>query len=156
MNLIHEQHIARLQVGQDGGEVTRLGNHGPGCRTEPDPQLLGDDARERGLAQARRAMEQHMVDRLATLPRGRDEDREILAHGRLADETVQFLRSQGHIHPVIVMGRRVHQPLIGRVRRAVAHWLSSFRAAGIRRSRSLAASPDCAARLTALNASARP
>ena len=55
----------RLEVGEDGGEVAGLGQHRAGGGAEVHPQLAGDDLGQRGLAEARRAEQQHVVERLA-------------------------------------------------------------------------------------------
>src|SRR5204863_2864562 len=69
----------------------------------------------RGLAEAGRTDKQHMVQRLVTLARGFDEDREILACLRLADELGQQLRAQRGVADIVgtALGRndaggRVH------------------------------------------------
>ena len=65
VDLVDEQHVARLQVGQDGGEVAGALDHRAGGGAEADAQLAGDDLGERGLAEAGRAVQQHVVQRLA-------------------------------------------------------------------------------------------
>jgi hypothetical protein len=50
--------------------------------------------RQRGLAQAGRAEQQHVVERLAALARRADEDFELLAHLGLADVFVEQLGPQ--------------------------------------------------------------
>src|SRR5690606_35571079 len=57
-------------------------------------ELGRDDLSERGLAQARRAGEQDVVEGLAPLPRRLDEHPEVLAQLGLADELVEALRAQ--------------------------------------------------------------
>ena len=49
---------------------------------------------ERRLAEPRRAVEQHVVERLAALLRGGDRDLEVLAHAILADVLVERARAQ--------------------------------------------------------------
>ena len=56
--------------------------------------LARDDVRERRLAQARRAEQQHVVERLLALARGLDEDRELAADLFLADVFVELLGPQ--------------------------------------------------------------
>ena len=70
MDLVDEQHVVRLQVGQQRGQVAGALDHRAGGLAQVDAQLVGDDVRERGLAQARRAEDQHVVERLAALARG--------------------------------------------------------------------------------------
>ena len=54
-----------------------------------DAELGGDDSGERGLAETGRAVEQHVIHRLAALFRGLDRDGEILLDLRLAREVGQ-------------------------------------------------------------------
>ncbi|MNM72337.1 hypothetical protein D3C81_840280 [compost metagenome] len=50
---------------------------------------MGDDIGQGGLAQAWRAKDQGVVERLAAAPGGLDEQRHLLAHHRLPDVLVQ-------------------------------------------------------------------
>ena len=63
MDLVDEQDVARLQVGELGGEVAGAHDHRPRGQTEADPELGGDDLGERGLAKPGRPGEQNMVER---------------------------------------------------------------------------------------------
>ena len=65
VDLVDEQHVLRLEVGEQRGEVARALEHRARGLAQVDAELLGDDVRERGLAQARRAEQQHVVERLA-------------------------------------------------------------------------------------------
>ena len=51
---------------------------GPAVCTNGDVELVGDDLGERGLAEAGRAGEQHVVERLAARGGGLDRDRELV------------------------------------------------------------------------------
>ena len=65
VDLVDEQHVARLQVGEQRGEIAGALDHRPGGGAEADAQLARDDLRQRRLAEAGRAVEQHVVERLA-------------------------------------------------------------------------------------------
>ena len=111
MDLVDEQHIARLQVGQDGGEVAGALDHRAGGGAEADPELARDDLCQGGLAEARRAMQQHMVERFAPAARRLDEHREVLPACPLADELAQGLRPQARLGGVFPgAGRRDRAP----------------------------------------------
>jgi len=71
MDLVDEQHIARLQIGQDGGQIPRSLDHRARGRAEADAQFAGDDLRQRGLAEAWGAVQQDVVQRLAARARRR-------------------------------------------------------------------------------------
>ena len=84
-----------LEVGQDRRQVaSACSSTGPEVERRFDAQLAGDDVRERRLAEAGRAEQQHVVQRLAAPLGGADEDLELLARLRLADVFGQPLRPQ--------------------------------------------------------------
>ena len=74
VDLVDEQHVARLQVGQQRREVAGALDHRARGGAEPDPHLARDDLRQGGLAEPRRAGKQHMVERLAAGLGRLDED----------------------------------------------------------------------------------
>ena len=82
-------------VAQDAGEIELLLQHRArkSC-VNVHIQFLGDDGGERGLAQARRAVEQHVVHRLAAHAGGFDGDREILFELALPGEIGEAARAQ--------------------------------------------------------------
>jgi hypothetical protein len=84
-----------FEIGQDRRQVAGLVQHRAGGGAEVDPQLAGDDLGQGGLAQAGRAEQQHVVQRLAPALGGLDEDPEIALGLLLADELGQGLRAQG-------------------------------------------------------------
>ena len=65
VDLVDEEHVALFEVGEQRGEVAGLGDHRAGGGAEIDAELAGDDLGQRRLAEAGRADEQHMVERLA-------------------------------------------------------------------------------------------
>ena len=84
MDLVDEEDVARLEVGEQAGEVALPLERGAAGDVQADAELGGDDVRERRLAEARRAGEQAVVERVAArLGRG-DVDLQLLDHGRLA------------------------------------------------------------------------
>ena len=97
MDLVDEEDVALLEVGEQRREVAGLGDDRPGGRAEIDAELARHDLRQRRLAQARRADEQHMVERLAARLRRLDEDLQIGARGRLADELGEHQRAQRQV-----------------------------------------------------------
>ncbi len=89
VDLVDEQHVAVLELGEDGGQVT-----GPlQRRTRGDVQghahLVRHDPRQRGLAQAGRPGEEQVVDRLAALSGGLEHDAQVVLQLGLADEVGQ-------------------------------------------------------------------
>ena len=70
---------------------------GPGGLPQVHAELVRDDVRERGLAEARRAEDQHVIERLAALARGLDEDLQLRLDRRLADVVGELLRAHGAV-----------------------------------------------------------
>ena len=89
MDLVDEKDVLGLQVGQDRRQVSRFGDHRPGRGAKTDPQFAGHDLSQRRLAQARRSVQQHMIERLAPGAGGGDENPHVFAHLDLTDEVVQ-------------------------------------------------------------------
>ena len=94
MDLVDEQHVVRLEVGEQGREVTRTLEHRTRGVAQIDAHLLRDDVRQRGLAQAGRAEQQHVIERLVAIARRLDEDGELAADFLLADVLGQDLGPQ--------------------------------------------------------------
>ena len=70
-------------------------------------QFVGDHVGERRLAEARRAVEQHVIERLAALGRGGNRHLQVLAHAVLADVIVQAPGPKaGLVLRVVVHARR--------------------------------------------------
>ncbi len=64
--------------------------------------------RQGGFAQPRRAVEQHVVERLAALAGRGDQDGEVLLDLLLPDQVGQFLRAQGVVNAVVGFGFGVY------------------------------------------------
>src|SRR3546814_2494376 len=72
VNLVDEEDVAILQIGEERGEIARFGDDGAGGGAETDPHLARDDLRQRGLAEPRRAEETDVIERIAAPPRRLD------------------------------------------------------------------------------------
>ena len=94
MNLVDEQHIVGLEIGEQRSEIARALQHRPRCLAQIDAQLVGDDVRQGRLAQPRRAEQQHVVERLSPLLRCLDENGKLTADLFLADVLVEGARPQ--------------------------------------------------------------
>ena len=94
VDLVDEEDVPLLQVGQQGGQVPRLFDGR--ARGDPDlhPHLVGDDAGEGGLAQAGRAVEQDMVHRLAPAAGRLKVDLQVLLDLFLSDIVLEMLRAE--------------------------------------------------------------
>ncbi len=94
MDLVDEQDVALVELGEDGRQVAGAFERRTGRDVQVHPHLGGDDAGERGLAEPGRPGEQQVVDRLATVAGGLEHDREVLLELALADELGEGTRPQ--------------------------------------------------------------
>jgi DNA-binding transcriptional LysR family regulator len=104
MNLVDEQHLAGFEVGEQRHQVRLLHQGGPGG----DPRQLlghlpGDDVGECRLAQARRTVQQDVLERFPPLPGSFHRDAKLLDHRLLTDDLPEPLRAQGCIDRAIVL-----------------------------------------------------
>ncbi len=102
MDFVDEQHIVAFEVGEDRGQVLRLLQHRARGLAQVHPEFVGDDVGERGLAQAGRTEQQHVVHRLAAHLGRADEDGQLLARLRLAHVLGQALGPQRALDRVFV------------------------------------------------------
>ena len=102
VDLVDEQNVALLEIGEDRRKVARLRDDGAGGRAEADPHLARDDLGKRRLAEARRPDEQDVIERLAARPRAVDEHLEIGARLFLADEIGKALGPDRGFEPVVL------------------------------------------------------
>ena len=77
VDFVDEQDVALFEIGEEGCEIAGLGNHRPRRGAEIHAEFARHDLRERGLAEARRAHEQHVIERFVARARGLDEYVEI-------------------------------------------------------------------------------
>ena len=61
VDLIHEQNIILVEIGQQRRQITRFFNGRAGGDANIDAHFGGNNTRQRSLAQSRRAMQQHMI-----------------------------------------------------------------------------------------------
>ena len=64
MDLIDKQHVVRLKIGQQSGQITRALQYRTRGALDRHPHFLGDDVGQRGLAQPRWPENQRVVQRL--------------------------------------------------------------------------------------------
>ncbi len=165
VDLVDEQHIARLQIGQDGGQVAGLLNDRAGGCAETHAEFAGHDLGKGCLAEARWPVQQHMVQSFAAGTGRFDEDGEVLPAAFLADEVGQDLRAEacfgrildradggdGALLYFLRGGRLVAAAVAG----ARGHRASSLSAAGMSAARSGSSPSRAVARLSAACASGR-
>ena len=81
VDLVHEQDAARPEVREQAREVAGPLDHGAGRVRDLDAEFVREDGRERGLAEARRAVEKYVVHGFLAAARGLEEHGELLPHG---------------------------------------------------------------------------
>ena len=86
MDLVDEEDVPLLEVGQQGGQVPGPHQHGAGGDPEPRAHLGGDDAGQGCLAQSGRPGKEQVVGGLLPLEGGLDHDPEVLGELSLAHE----------------------------------------------------------------------
>ena len=87
---------------------------GPEVARTAVAQLVGDDVGQRRLAEARRAVQQHVIERLAALLRGRDRHLQVLADAVLPDVLVEHARAQSRfVLRVLVDAHGGDQTIVG-------------------------------------------
>ena len=104
VDLIDEEHIARFEIGEDGGQVAGSLDDRPRGGLDVDPQFGGDDVGKGGLAQARRAVEKDVIERFSPSPGGIDEDPQVVLGLFLPHILGECPGAQGGLKEDIVFG----------------------------------------------------
>src|SRR5467141_804275 len=106
VNFIEEENFTLLERSEDRGQVALAFQQRAGTGLDHDAQLAGDYLRERRLAQAGRAVQQHVVERFAAAARRLDGDFDVFLHTRLADVIGEALRADACVNPSVFIERR--------------------------------------------------
>ena len=85
MDFIDEQQVPFLQIGQQGCQIAGPFDRRAGRDAQIDAQLIGDDAGHGRLAQARRPVQEHVVQRFLAQFRRFNEYAQIFLGLGLAD-----------------------------------------------------------------------
>ncbi len=112
MDLVDEEHVARLESGQDRRHVALALERRPGDAADADAELLADDVREARLAQPGRPDEQHVVECLLARARSLERDVELLLEPFLPDEVVETARAQRAVELVLLRAERRREKLL--------------------------------------------
>src|SRR5215469_1189443 len=70
VDFVEKENLLLFQCREDGGEVALAFEQRSGAGFDRNVELVSDDLRERGFAQARRAIKQHVIERLTAAARG--------------------------------------------------------------------------------------
>ena len=110
MDLVDEQDIALLQVGQQRCQVARPDQHRPCGDAEPHAHLGSHDPGQRSLPQPGGTGEQQVIDRLPALAGRLEHDPEVLGELGLPDELVEGPRPEVRLIDLFGRGgHRVHR-----------------------------------------------
>ena len=127
MDLVHKQDIPLVEIGQQRRQIPRLFNGRAGGDADIDPHLLRDDPRQRGLAQTRRPVEQHMIQRFLPLPGRLNKNAQILLGLFLTDVLRQSLGPQRGFLSVLRQEGLGHDGLlVNIVSKINAHSVTSY------------------------------
>src|SRR5919201_6855903 len=102
VDLVDEEDVARLERGEDRGDVALPLERRASEGADADAELLADDVGEARLAEPGRADEEDVVERLAARPRRLERDRELLLDPLLADEVVEPARAEASLELLLV------------------------------------------------------
>ena len=78
MDLIDEENITLLKVGQHGCQITRTFNNRPGCCPDIAAHFIGNNIGKGGFSQSGRTKKEHVVQGLRTALGGLNVDRNII------------------------------------------------------------------------------
>ena len=113
VDLVDKQHVALLQIGQQGGKVAGLFNCRAGRNADLHPHLVRDNAGKGCFAKARRAVEQQVVQRLAPAFRGFKVNAQVAFNLVLPDIFFQCAGAQRKFAvKVLRHGIRRNQPVV--------------------------------------------
>ena len=113
VDLVEEEDLLVAQVGEDGGQVALDLQRGAGGLLEADAELVGDDGREGGFAQAGRAEEQDVVERFVAGFGGFEGDGELLLGFLLADEFAEARGAELQLEGLVVIDARGGDQAVG-------------------------------------------
>ena len=105
MDFIDEQYLPVAKVGENRGEFSLDLERWSRSLLKCSAQFVGNDGCQRGLPQARRAVEQNMIKRLAARTGSFNGNREILLDLRLSNELIEPLRAELKLKRRIVLDR---------------------------------------------------
>jgi hypothetical protein len=90
MDLVDEKHIAFAEASEDRGEISGTVESWTGGDVECDLEFSGDDARQRGLAEARRSREEQMIHGLLATSSSFKDDAKVLLEFPLSDKVIEM------------------------------------------------------------------
>ena len=113
MDLVDKQHVPRGQVGKQSRQIPCMADGRAAGHPEVPAHLVGHDGRQGGFSQARRAIEQGVIQGLAPALGRLDVDAHMLLHIALADILPQKPGPEAIFHWFIFHDHgRCDQPIV--------------------------------------------
>ena len=140
VDLVDEQDLPVTLLRENAGQIPLALQRGGLDHGDPSAHLLGDDVRQRGLAQAGRAVEEQVVERLVAALGGLDEDLEVVGDRLLADKVPERGWAQRDVHHVLGLLVPAHHGGVARFGRGL-HQDDALSLPRDRRTSSSSASP---------------
>ena len=113
VNLVDEETVPFVQVGQHPGEVARFFQHGTRCHLEFGAQLFRYDMRQSSLTETGRSEEETMIQGFAAVFSGGDEDPKVLLQFGLPDEFFEARGTQRFIEFRFIFQKRGIGKIVG-------------------------------------------
>ena len=113
VDFINEENVALLQVREDACEVTGALDLRAAGRVQLRADRAGDEIGQRGLAEAGRAAEQHVIQRLTAHFGRLDHDEQLFLHLCLAVKLREVRRAECEVkRRVRFVERRIHRAAV--------------------------------------------
>ncbi len=112
MNLIDEQHVAFFEIGEQTGEVAGFFDGGAAGVFQIRSHRLGNDIRQRGFAEAGRAVEQDVIKRFPAMLGGLHGDFQAFLDAGLAGEIGEKRGSQRHLQRRVSLGQNIRNQTV--------------------------------------------
>jgi len=103
VDLIDKQDVSLPKVGQNGGQVPRALDNGPGCHLDVDAHLCRNHISQRRFAQAGGTVQQDVIERLSTALGRLQCDREVRDDPLLPDILGQAARPQAGLQKALLI-----------------------------------------------------
>ena len=105
VNFIEKEDFLAFERSKDSGEVAFAFEQRTGAGFDRNVEFIGDDLGESGFAEARRAVEQNVIESFAAAARGFNSDRDVFLDALLADIFIQTLWADAGLYArVFIVG----------------------------------------------------
>src|SRR6266567_1191457 len=153
VNFVEKENLFLFERSQDRRQVALALQQRPRAGLDRNVQFVGDDLRQRGLAQPGRAVKQHVVQRFAAAARRVDSNLNIFFDALLPDVLVETLGAHAYVNARVFVKRLpgdnplwlslLHHPFCRSIRHSSLRFLSARRLLGPGRGVSALSSSAC-------------